>query len=99
MAQTAFILILPSDEPKGQRLHDLLRERHGHSCRVVATLDDALNSIRVRAVRSVAYRLIRRQPEQPARNPIDLTYRSFGDREDPAIRPWQRVALAIGLAC
>ncbi len=48
MAQTAFILILPSDEPKGQRLHDLLRERHGHSCRVVATLDDALNSIRAR---------------------------------------------------
>ena len=48
MPQTAFILILPSDEAKGQRLHDLLREQHGHSCRVVATLGDALNSIRAR---------------------------------------------------
>jgi two-component system response regulator HydG len=49
MPQTAFILILPSDAAKGQRLHDLLREQHGHSCRVVTTLDDALNSIRARA--------------------------------------------------
>jgi DNA-binding NtrC family response regulator len=48
MAQTAFILILASDEAKGQRLHDMLREQHGHSCRVVTTLDDALNSIRAR---------------------------------------------------
>jgi two-component system response regulator HydG len=48
MGQTAFILILPSDEAKGQRLHDLLRERHGHSCRVVTMLEDALNSIRAR---------------------------------------------------
>lgn len=48
MAQTAFILILPSDEAKGRRLHDLLRQKHGHSCRVVTTLDDALSSIRAR---------------------------------------------------
>ena len=48
MSQTAFILILPSDEAKGLRLHDLLREKHGHSCRVVPTLDDALHSIRAR---------------------------------------------------
>ncbi len=48
MAQTAFILILPSDEAKGRRLHDMLREQHGHSCLVVTTLDDALNSIRAR---------------------------------------------------
>ena len=48
MAQTAFILILPSDEAKGQRLHDLLRDAHGHSCRVVTSLDEALNSIRAR---------------------------------------------------
>jgi two-component system response regulator HydG len=48
MGQTAFILILPSDEAKGQRLDEMLREKHGHSCRVVTTLDDALNSIRAR---------------------------------------------------
>lgn len=48
MAQTAFILILPSEEVKGRRLHDLLRERHGHSCRVVTTVEEALNSIRAR---------------------------------------------------
>ena len=48
MAQAAFILILPSDEARGQRLHELLRERHGHSCRVVTSLDDALDSIRAR---------------------------------------------------
>ena len=48
MAQTAFILILASDESKGQALHDLLREKHGHSCRVVTTLEDALESIRAR---------------------------------------------------
>ena len=48
MAQTAFILILPGDLEKGRRLHDLLREQHGHSCRVVATLDEALDSIRSR---------------------------------------------------
>lgn len=48
MTQTAFILILPSDEAKGQRLHDLLREQYGHSCRVVRTLEEALESIRTR---------------------------------------------------
>jgi DNA-binding NtrC family response regulator len=48
MAHTAFILILPSDEAKGRRLQGLLRDRHGHSCRVVTTLEDALNSIRAR---------------------------------------------------
>ena len=48
MAQTAFILILPSDEARGRRLDELLRERHGHSCRVVSTVDDGLNSIRAR---------------------------------------------------
>ncbi len=29
-------------------MHDLLREQRGHSCRVVTTLEDALNSIRAR---------------------------------------------------
>jgi DNA-binding NtrC family response regulator len=48
MAQTAFILILAKDEAQGQRLHDLLRQKHGHSCRVVTTLNDALSSIRAR---------------------------------------------------
>ncbi len=48
MSQTAFILILPSVEAKGQRLHEMLRREHGHSCRVVNSLDDALNSIRAR---------------------------------------------------
>jgi DNA-binding NtrC family response regulator len=48
MSRTAFILILPSGPAKGQQLHDLLREKHGHSCRVVTTLDDALDSVRQR---------------------------------------------------
>ena len=48
MAHTAFILILPSDEAKGRRLDEMLREKHGHSCRVVTTLADALSSIRAR---------------------------------------------------
>ena len=46
MAQAAFILILSSDEDKGRRLRDLLRERSGHSCHLVASLDEALSSIR-----------------------------------------------------
>ncbi len=48
MSHTAFILILPSVEAKGRRLHDMLREKHGHSCRLVRTLDEALQSIRTR---------------------------------------------------
>lgn len=49
MAQTAFVLILSDDEPAAERLRDLLRERQGHSCRVVTSLPDALDSIRARA--------------------------------------------------
>jgi len=48
MAQTAFILILPADEKKGRHLHDMLREQHGHSCRVVLSVEEALESIRAR---------------------------------------------------
>jgi len=46
---TAFVLILASDEQHGQRLNDLLRQKHGHSCRVETTLEGALESIRRRA--------------------------------------------------
>jgi DNA-binding NtrC family response regulator len=48
MAQTAFILIYSPDADAGQRLHELLRERHGHACKVVASIDDALDSVRQR---------------------------------------------------
>ena len=48
MAQTAFILILADDEPRGRRLGELLRDKHGHACNVVTRLDDALSSIRDR---------------------------------------------------
>jgi two-component system response regulator HydG len=48
MAQTAFVLILASEMDKGQDLDDTLRERFGHSCRIVTTLEDALDSIRAR---------------------------------------------------
>ncbi|MCK4341015.1 MAG: sigma-54-dependent Fis family transcriptional regulator [Phycisphaerae bacterium] len=49
MAQTAFILILTEDEDAGRRLRAVLRDKHGHSCSVVAGLSDALDSIRARA--------------------------------------------------
>lgn len=48
MAQTAFILVVTPDEADGQRLRELLHEGHGHSCRVAASVDDALDSIRTR---------------------------------------------------
>ena len=49
MAQTAFILILFESEPFGQELREALREKYGHSCKVVTTLYDALDSIREKA--------------------------------------------------
>ena len=49
MAQTAFILVLAEDEAAGQRLRELLRDQHGHSCSVVTRLSAALDSIRARA--------------------------------------------------
>jgi len=48
MRKTAFVLILASDEAKGRALDEMLRDRWGHACRVVTTLPDALQSIRVR---------------------------------------------------
>ncbi len=48
MAQTAFILIVSDDEERGERLRELLRESHDHSCSVVRHLSDALDSIRAR---------------------------------------------------
>ncbi len=48
MAQRAFILIVSADEAAGQRLRELLRDTHGHSCSVVSTRDAALDSIRTR---------------------------------------------------
>ncbi len=49
MPQTAFILIVTNVEAIGERLHELLRADHGHSCNTVTTLDEALASIRRRA--------------------------------------------------
>ena len=49
MPRTAFILIVTADETRGQRLREALRIRAGHSCRVVGSMDDALDSIRQRA--------------------------------------------------
>lgn len=49
MSQTAFILILADDDDAGQRLRELLRQKHGHSCNVVIDLPAALDSIRARA--------------------------------------------------
>ncbi|MEP0847397.1 MAG: sigma-54-dependent Fis family transcriptional regulator [Phycisphaerae bacterium] len=48
MAQTAFILILCNDEKNGRFLEEELRRRHGHSCRIATSLQDALDSIRER---------------------------------------------------
>jgi len=49
MGQTAFILIVTPDASQGSRLREVLREQHGHSCNVVTTLTEALDSIRQRA--------------------------------------------------
>lgn len=49
MAQTAFVLVVTDDEAAGQRLRELLRERHGHVGSVVTSLAAALDSIRARA--------------------------------------------------
>lgn len=49
MARTAFILIVSSDPDRGQALRDALRDRYGHSCNLVFSLDDALSSIEHRA--------------------------------------------------
>jgi len=49
MAQTGFILILSDEEGGEQQLRGLLRDRFGHSCNVVRSLTDALDSIRARA--------------------------------------------------
>ncbi len=54
MAHTAFILILTSDPSRGERLRELIRTKHGHPCRVVASLADALDSIRERSPDVVA---------------------------------------------
>jgi DNA-binding NtrC family response regulator len=54
MPQTGFILLLLPDEAQGERLRERLRESHGHSCRVVTTLAEALDSVRARAPDVVA---------------------------------------------
>ncbi len=48
MAQTAFILIVSDDARRGPRLRDQLRSRWKHSCHVVTSSDEALESIRTR---------------------------------------------------
>ena len=48
MSQAAFILVLTEDEAAGQRLREVLREKHGHLCSVVTSLPAALDSIRAR---------------------------------------------------
>lgn len=47
--QKAFILVLSADRERGERLRELLRERYGHAATEVATLAEALDSIRERA--------------------------------------------------
>ena len=49
MTRTAFILLLMEDEQAGDRLRELLRDEHGHSCNVVGDVAAALDSIRSRA--------------------------------------------------
>jgi len=49
MAQTAFILLLTEDAAPGERLRELLRDKYGHVCSVVASLPAAQDSIRNRA--------------------------------------------------
>ncbi len=90
MAHAAFILILPSDEDKGQRLQELLRERHGHSVRVVATLDEALDSIRARVpdVVVTVTPLAGQETAQPIADLLDslapdATLIALGEGEDP----------------
>lgn len=48
MAHAAFILLLTGDEAFGTSLRDLLRESHGHSCRLVPSPAEALDSVRAR---------------------------------------------------
>ncbi len=54
MSQTAFVLVVTPEQSLGDRIRELLRDRHGHSCRVVASLGEALDSIRARAPDVVA---------------------------------------------
>lgn len=71
MAQTAFILLVTPHESDGQRLRELLHEEHGHSCRVVATIDDAMDSIRTRPP-DVVVADCREQGVRAAQSVIDL---------------------------
>ena len=48
MAQTAFILLVSDDPRRGERLREQLRSRWKHSCHVVTSADEALESIRAR---------------------------------------------------
>ncbi|MFH1748931.1 MAG: sigma-54 dependent transcriptional regulator [Planctomycetota bacterium] len=57
MARTAFILILTDDQEQGQYLRESLRERHGHSCNMVSSLAEALDSIRRRTPDTVVVRM------------------------------------------
>jgi DNA-binding NtrC family response regulator len=49
MAQTAFILIASKDDDRRQALRDALRERYGHSCLAVSSIEEAIDSVRSRA--------------------------------------------------
>ncbi len=49
MAATGFILLISADIERGERLRDVLRDRTSHSCRLVTSIDEALESIRQRA--------------------------------------------------
>ncbi|MFO0838081.1 MAG: sigma-54 dependent transcriptional regulator [Phycisphaerae bacterium] len=48
MGNAGFVLILTQNELQGERLRELLRATHGHSCLVVTSLEDAFDSIRAR---------------------------------------------------
>ena len=54
MSQTAFVLVLSSDTPLGEAVRDQLRDRYDHSCRVTATVGDAIDSVRARAPDAIA---------------------------------------------
>jgi two-component system response regulator HydG len=49
MAQTAFVLLVMSDEPRGEALRDTLRRRFRHSAAHVRSAAEALDSLRQRA--------------------------------------------------
>jgi two-component system response regulator HydG len=93
MAQTGFILILAEEGAREQHLRGLLHDRFGHSCNVVRSLADALDSIRARVPDVVVARaLLNGEPTaQPLADLLDSLARDatlllVGDGALPAAR-------------